>query len=351
MIADVFGGRRVLLTGHTGFKGAWLSLWLTRLGARVHGLSLPPPTTPSLFDVAGIDRVVAEHTVGDVRDLAVVSAALARAEPDLVFHLAAQPLVREGYRAPVDTFGTNVLGTVNVLEAVRAIAPKAAVVVVTSDKCYAEADLGRGYREDDRLGGRDPYSASKAAAELVAGSYRDSFALRVATVRAGNVFGGGDWARDRIVVDAVQAIVAGRPVSLRNPRSTRPFQHVLEALHGYLSLASRLLTSDDPTWASAWNFGPEGETAVAALVDTLCRLDGSASAIDASEAAAPHEAPRLALDSTRARRELGWSPRWSLEHALEVTLRWYRAWHAGAPMLERCQADLDAYGELESSHE
>jgi CDP-glucose 4,6-dehydratase len=343
-VGDRFRGRTVLVTGHTGFKGSWLSLWLQRLGARIYGLSLPPPTSPSHFEVASIGSLFEESAIGDVCDLGLVESSVERARPDIVFHLAAQPLVVESYREPVLTFATNVMGTTMVLEAVRKRSPKTPVLVITSDKCYEEQALGRGYREDDRLGGHDPYSASKAAAEIVAASYRRSFGLRIATARAGNVIGGGDWARDRIVVDVMHSLQNGDPIPVRNPSATRPFQHVLEPLSGYLRLASALM--DDARFASGWNFGPPAgsETSVRELVEAMIRIYGSGSWVDRSDPSAVHEAPRLTLDATRAR-ELGWSPRWNLEETLDRTIGWYRACKRGAPMRERSLADIAAYGE------
>jgi len=337
-------GRSVLVTGHTGFKGSWLSLVLERLGARVFGLALPPPTTPSHFAVANVEELLASHTIGDVRDLATVERAFEHARPEFVLHLAAQPLVRASYHAPLDTLTTNVIGTANVLEVVRR-AP-CPVVVVTSDKCYEDNHGARAYREDDPLGGHDPYSASKAAAELVAASYRRSFGLRVATARAGNVIGGGDWSRDRIVVDVMEALLAGAPVRVRNPSATRPFQHVLDPIAGYLQIATALLTSDDPKWASAWNLGPaeDQEISVRELVEAMIAIHGGGSWVDASEASAPHEAPRLRLDATRARTDLGWTPRWDLNEALRRTVGWYDAWHRGESTRARSLADITDYG-------
>ncbi len=336
-----------MVTGHTGFKGSWLALWLHELGAKVHGLSLPPPTSPSHFELAEVERVLTTHTLCDVRDEAAVLAAVQRAQPEVVLHLAAQPLVRESYATPVETFATNVLGTAHVLEAVRRHAPEAAVVVVTSDKCYEEG-ASRPYREGDPLGGHDPYSASKAAAEHVAASYRRAFGLRVATARAGNVIGGGDWAADRIVVDAVRALLAGEPVPVRNPHATRPFQHVLDPLHGYLLLAAGLVAGDAARFADAYNFGPleHEETTVSALVSELVQAFGSGSVRDASQPGAVREAPRLALDATRASEVLGWRPRFGLREAVSRTARWYRAWHQGSPPREASLEDLRAFGSV-----
>lgn len=343
-VKERFAGRTVLITGHTGFKGSWLALWLRQLGARLYGLSLPPPTSPSHFEVASVESIFEESAIGDVRDFALVEASVERARADVIFHLAAQPLVVESYRQPLVTLSTNVMGTATLLEAVRTRSPQSVVVVITSDKCYEEQPLDRGYREDDRLGGHDPYSASKAAAEIVAASYRQAFGLRVATARAGNVIGGGDWARDRIVVDAMHALQDGAPIPVRNPDATRPFQHVLEPLSGYLRLAAALTA--DARFAGGWNFGPPSgsETSVRELIEAMIGIYGSGSWVDRSDSTAVHEAPRLTLDATRAR-ELGWSPRWALREALDRTIGWYRACKRGAQMRERSLADIAAYGD------
>jgi CDP-glucose 4,6-dehydratase len=342
-VADAFRGKHVVITGHTGFKGSWLALALHKLGARLYGLSLPPPTSPSHFEVSSIGSLFEESAIGDVRARRLVESTLDRAQPVIVFHLAAQALVRESYREPLETFDTNVVGTASVLDAVRRRSPHSAVVVVTSDKCYEEANLDRGYREDDPLGGHDPYSASKAAAELVAASFRRSFNLRIATARAGNVIGGGDWAHDRIVVDAMRALLDGDPIPVRNPNAVRPFQHVLEPVSGYLRLAAALM--NDAKYASAWNFGPDpgSETTVRDLVERMINIYGSGSWVDRSNPGAVHEARQLVLDASHAR-ELGWKPRWSLDQALERAVGWYRAAKRGAPMRERSLDDLSAYG-------
>jgi CDP-glucose 4,6-dehydratase len=320
-----WAGRRVLVTGHTGFKGSWLSLWLSELGADVTGFATAPPTSPAMFELARVDEVV--RTVsGDVRDPAEALRAVERARPDVVVHLAAQPVVRRSWREPAHTLAVNVLGTAHVLDAVRAAAPEAAVVVVTSDKCYADPDSGRCFAEDDRLGGEDPYSASKAAAELVAASYRDSFGLRIATARAGNVIGGGDWAEDRIVPDLVRAAAAGTPLHVRDPNAVRPWQHVLNPLGGYLVLAERLAGSE--AFATAWNFAPPPnlpQRPVGWVVERLVAAIGRPVAVrsDAPVAPGPHEAARLALNPSRARDRLGWRERWPLERGIEATARWY----------------------------
>ena len=322
-----WASRSVLITGHTGFKGSWLALWLNRLGARVHGYSLPAPTKPSHFEVSGVREVLASHQEADVRDRKQLSRALAQAAPDAVFHLAAQPLVRESYRLPIETFDVNVIGTLSLLEAVRAWGRPCAVLIATSDKCYElNGTGGAPRRETDLLGGHDPYSASKAAAEIAVASYRRSFfpeerladhGVSVASLRAGNVIGGGDWAKDRIVCDLVSALAAGKPAALRNPDAVRPWQHVLEPLSGYLSLAARMLRSPSPDLCGSWNFGPPDgkEAPVRRLVEDFLRAWGEGSWVDARAAGQPHEAPALRLSSEKAARILGWRPQWSLEQA------------------------------------
>ena len=343
-------GRRTLVTGVTGFKGGWLALWLRELGAEVVGYSLPPPTTPSLFERARVGEGV-RWIPGDVRDLAHVRRAVAEARAEVVFHLAAQPLVRASYEAPVETFDTNVMGTVNVLEALREDGSARAVVVVTSDKCYENREWPWPYREQDALGGHDPYSSSKACAEIAARAYfRSYFKARgvgVATVRAGNVIGGGDWARDRIVPDIVTAIEQERSALVRNPASLRPWQHVLEPLYGYLTLAEKL--ADGALGLSdAWNFGPNPEAVrpVSDLASALCAHWGDGARWHAAETAQPHEARTLALDSSKVRAELGWRPRLTLDEALEWTAHWYKDCQQGADMRARSLEQIRRYQEI-----
>ena len=318
--------RPVLVTGHTGFKGGWLATWLWALGARVSGYALAPDTTPSYFVRAGLAERLASR-LGDITDGAALDAALDAVRPSVVFHLAAQSLVRRSYRAPVETFATNVLGTARVLEAVRRTPSVEAVVVVTSDKCYANRERPEGYREDEPLGGHDPYSASKAAAEIVTAAYRDSFfasGARIATARAGNVIGGGDWAEDRLVPDIMRALAGGQLVRVRNPSAVRPWQHVLEPLRGYVMLAEQLVETD--AVATAFNFGPADDDAlpVAALVELVLGLWGDGRWEAVAEANAPHEAGLLRLDCRRARERLGWRPLLSLKDAVELSVTWYR---------------------------
>lgn len=322
-------GRRVLVTGHTGFKGAWACEMLLARGARVFGLALPPEAV-SLFNQLGLAGRI-DHAICDLREAGLVAARVAEVQPDFVLHLGAQSLVQRGYRQPVDTWATNVLGSIHLLAALSALGKRVVAVMVTTDKVYANRDWVHGYREGDELGGHDPYSASKAAMELAVDSWRRSFpGICLATARAGNVIGGGDWAENRILPDLARAFAAGQPLALRNPNATRPFQHVLEPLSGYLRLAERLATGD-PRWQGAWNFGPEPADlrTVRQLVDAASAL-WPGEIIDASDASAPHEAGRLALTIDKARAELGWAPRWDITRGVAETVRWYRAVHDGA---------------------
>jgi CDP-glucose 4,6-dehydratase len=342
MVAPEFWrDRAVLVTGHTGFKGGWLCTWLLDLGARVTGFALAPPTTPSYYVRCGLADRVATH-LADIRDAAALRAALTAARPRVVFHLAAQPIVRRSYAEPLETISVNVLGTATLLEAVRDAPTVEAVVVVTSDKCYENVERSRGYREDDALGGHDPYSASKAAAEVVAAAYRSSFFAtsgpRVATVRAGNVIGGGDWAADRLVPDAMRAVARGEPIRIRNPASVRPWQHVLEPLGGYLRLAERLASS--AAYAGGWNFGPRDTdgVSVGALADLIVGQWEGARWVPTPEDDPPHEAGLLRLDWRKARTRLGWQPQLALKEAVQLTVDWYRA--AAGPGSPRAMYDL-----------
>jgi len=324
-------GRRVLLTGHTGFKGAWLALWLQGLGARVAGYSLAPPTQPSLYAEARVREALEAEAIADIRDLGVLQSFARAFDPEVVFHLAAQSLVRRAYAEPRETWSTNAAGTACVLEATRACPSLRAVVVVTSDKCYRNEGATRPFREDDPLGGSDPYSASKATAEILSSGYRASFfegdsPAALATARAGNVIGGGDWAQDRLVSDAIKAFAAGSPLRLRYPDATRPWQHVLDALHGYLVLAEALLAGR-PRQAGGWNFGPSpvDERPVSWLAARLAERWGDGAAWQPDAGQHPAEAAALRLDSTRARSHLGWRPKLPLEAAVDWTVDWYRA--------------------------
>ena len=347
MISDVFWrGRRVLLTGHTGFKGAWTTLVLHRLGAEICGLALPPDHDNGMFVVANLARDL-DHHIGNINDLAAVEAAFARLRPEIVLHMAAQSLVRKSYADPVDTFTTNVVGTVHVLEAARRSPGVRAVIVVTSDKCYENTGSARAYVEADRLGGADPYSSSKACAELVTESYRRSYfaaedALQVATVRAGNVIGGGDWSADRLVPDAMMAFIKNAPLSIRHPLAIRPWQHVLDPVLGYLALAERLV-GDGQQFAQAWNFGPdrESEVTVGEIADQLVRRWGGPAGWRHDAGEHPHEAVCLRLDSAKAKNALGWRPALTLAEALDLTVAWYRQFAAGADMREVTLMQID----------
>jgi len=352
--SDLWRARRVLITGHTGFKGAWLSLWLQSLGAHVVGLAPGAPTRPSLFELARVGDHMTQHAA-DIRDAQAVQEVVRAEQPEVVFHLAAQPMVRRSLREPAMTYEVNVMGTVNVLEAVRlAGGDVRAVVIVTSDKCYendgshqgVDGSRWSGFVESDRLGGRDPYSSSKACAELVAGAYRSSFfgdagTPEVASARAGNVIGGGDWGEDRLLADAVRAVQAGSPLRVRNPSAIRPWQHVFCALTGYVLLAQRLWEGSCP--AGAWNFGPPREEAgsVQWIVQELARLWDGALRWEPDRRAAPPEASYLAIDSMASERELGWVPPLSLEAALELLVAWHRAAAGGADMRAVSLEQLD----------
>jgi CDP-glucose 4,6-dehydratase len=331
LFSGAFSGRRVFITGHTGFKGSWLSRWLLDLGADVTGYALDPPTDPSLFDELRLAREIS-HVVADVRDLEKLHTEMLLARPEFVFHLAAQPLVRLSYERPVETYATNVLGTVNVLESVRGVTSVGVVVNVTSDKCYENRETGQPYREGDPMGGFDPYSSSKGCSELVTAAYRRSFFgdgshVALASARAGNVIGGGDWAPDRIVPDSVRALTAGAPIVVRNPDAVRPWQHVLEPLSGYLWLAARM-SAGGHAFDGPWNFGPEPgvDWPVRAVVDAIVEAWGSGSWEQATGGAPqPHEAKLLSLDIGKARRELGWRPVYDVRHAIGATAAWYAA--------------------------
>ncbi|WP_029978816.1 CDP-glucose 4,6-dehydratase [Pseudomonas sp. PH1b] len=331
-----WSGKKVFLTGHTGFKGGWLALWLRELGAEVQGYALPAATTPSLWQEAGLDRLITGD-LADIRDLAAITRAVQAFAPDVVFHLAAQPLVREAYRTPVETYATNVMGTVNLLEAVRQCPGVGAVVVITTDKCYENREWVLPYREYDALGGFDPYSNSKACVELLCASYRNSFlhasGTALATARAGNVVGGGDWSPERLVPDIFRAWQRNEEVILRYPQATRPWQHALEPLMGYLMLAKALF-EDGVQYAGAWNFGPDSSNVatVQSIVSQLAELWPTPVRWAVEPGVQPHEASLLALDSNKAQTELGWTPRWSLATTLERTLAWNLAWQHGEDM-------------------
>jgi CDP-glucose 4,6-dehydratase len=354
-VVNRWQGRRVFLTGHTGFKGGWLALWLADRGAQVRGYALDPATNPSLFQAASVASVV-EDIRGDIRDFPRLAASLIEFAPEVVFHLAAQPLVRRSYADPLGTYATNVMGTAHVFEAVRNSPSVRAVVCVTTDKCYENKEWVWPYRETDPLGGYDPYSSSKACAEILSASYRSSFFpadrlhehhVAVATARAGNVIGGGDWSDDRLIPDLIRGFESGQPVRIRRPKALRPWQHVLEPLRGYMMLAEQLLAQKEQ-FASAFNFGPGNDEmwTVEAIADRMAALWGNDAAWISEQEPGVHEAGVLRLDISKARAELGWQPRLSIETALKWTIDWFRACEKGAAMQNETQAQIAAYGRL-----
>ena len=353
MSRSSWAGKRVFLTGHTGFKGAWMTLLLSRLGATVAGYALAPPTTPNLFEIANVADV-AQSWIADIRDSAMLTACLQKFAPETVFHLAAQSLVRESYRMPIETFDVNVMGTARVLDAVRQTPSVKAVVVVTSDKCYENHETGQAYREGDAMGGHDPYSASKGCAELATAAYSRSFFqprvghASIASVRAGNVVGGGDWAKDRLLADIARGLTAGGDVIIRRPDAVRPWQHVLEPLHGYLRVAEHLLENGPLPW-DAWNFGPDkgSEQTVETVARLACNIWGRPNALKLQpDPNALHEATFLQLDSTKARTGLGWHPRWDFEATLKNTVEWYKNFADDQDMRNFTVAQIDAYRAL-----
>jgi CDP-glucose 4,6-dehydratase len=337
-------GRRVLVTGDTGFKGSWLCLWLHELGAKVTGLALPAPTEPSLFEQARLGELI-HHIDGDVRSYDVVRDAVREAQPDVVFHLAAQPLVRYSYDHPVETYATNVMGTVHVLEACREVGGVEAVICITTDKCYENREWVWPYRESDPMGGHDPYSSSKGAAELVISAYRRSYpaGAAIASVRAGNVIGGGDWAADRLIPDIIRALLNGQRPLIRNPASIRPWQHVLEALSGYLMMAEKLLQGRQEI-ATSWNFGPSDDDTqpVGWIVEEMLKTWG-AEGWDRPDGAQPHEAVLLKLDCSKARSELGWRPALRLSEALDMVVEWHKQVDNGSDARDVTLRQLNEY--------
>lgn len=343
---EFWSGKKVLLTGHTGFKGAWMALWLNQLGAKVTGVGLEPASEPSLFDELGIAALIDSYLL-DIRDFVPLQSLSSEANPDIVIHMAAQALVREGYSNPLETYSTNLMGTVNILEAIRDIDSVRTAVVVTTDKVYRNNEWHFPYREDDVLGGKDPYSASKAASELVVSSYRDAFlrskSVATASVRAGNVIGGGDWSADRLIPDAVRAWQDDGQLTLRNPGSTRPWQHVLDPLAGYLGLIEKLW--EHPNLAGAYNIGPDtgSSRSVKEVIEIAHSFFCKGTIAVQDEVDSPTEAGRLALDASKARHELGFQPRWDLELAINRTMSWYQSFNEGASARDLCLRDIAAY--------
>lgn len=340
---NIFENRKVLITGHTGFKGSWLCLLLNQLEADVYGYALVPPTTPSLFNEAKIKELVTSFT-GDVRDLEYLTKVMQQVQPEIVIHMAAQPLVRDSYKIPVETYATNVMGTVHVLEACRNTPSVKAIVNVTTDKCYENREWHWGYRENEPMGGYDPYSNSKGCSELVTSAYRNSYfnpneyekhGVAVASARAGNVIGGGDWASDRLIPDFIRAISKGEKVKIRSPYAIRPWQHVLEPLNGYLTLAAKLFT-DGATFAQAWNFGPDDNDAknVEWITKTICKMWGENASFEIDNNPQPHEANYLKLDCSKAKAELDWRPKWNIETALTTIVDWNKAYLKGENIRE-----------------
>ena len=343
---DFWQGKRVFLTGHTGFKGSWLSLWLVSLGAKVKGYALSPPTSPSLFIEANIDSII-DSQIADIRDQDTLHESMTKFSPDILIHMAAQPLVRYSYDEPIETYEVNVIGTAKVLEVARSCPNLKAIVNITTDKCYENDERAEGYKEDDPMGGYDPYSSSKGCAELVASSYRRSFlqdqGVGLASVRAGNVIGGGDWADDRLIPDILRSFENGSPVVIRNPKATRPWQHVLEPLSGYLILAQRLY-EEQKKYAEGWNFGPNEQDVkpVDWILDKMIlKWPNSSWKLDSNSS--PHEAGFLKLDIAKAKAKLGWNPVWELSHTLEKIIGWHRAWLDKKDMQPVCLAEIKEY--------
>ncbi len=345
-------GRKVFITGHTGFKGSWLCLWLNRLGANITGYALNPPTNPNLYELCRIGTFV-HTTMADIRDNALLTKAMQAAKPELVIHMAAQPLVRDSYKIPVETYAVNVMGTVNLFEAVRATKSVKAVINVTTDKCYENKEWVWGYRENEPMGGYDPYSNSKACSELVTTAYRRSYfndkeydkhGVSVASARAGNVIGGGDWATDRLIPDFIRAILKKEKVLVRNPQAIRPWQHVLEPLSGYLLLAQKLFV-EGPRFSGAWNFGPDDSDAkpVSWLMEYLCAKWGNGASYSIDKSTHPHEAHYLKLDCSKAKTELGWHPKWNLDKALDSIIEWTQVYAKHEDVEASCISQIEDY--------
>ena len=353
VVMAFWSGKKVFITGHTGFKGSWLCLWLHKLGAEVHGYALEPPTQPSLFELAHVADLLTSHQVADIRDGVVLSAAIQRVQPEIVIHMAAQPLVRESYQIPAETYATNVMGTVNLLESIRQCPSVKSVVNVTTDKCYENKEWVWAYRENEPMGGFDPYSSSKACSELVTAAYRQSFfspqqyeehGVALASARAGNVIGGGDWAKDRLIPDCINSLLANKAIRIRNPYSIRPWQHVLEPLSGYICLAQKLYESG-PDYAEGWNFGPSDEDAkpVEWIVKRLCDQWGGGSCYEIDSGDHPHEAHYLKLDCSKAHMRLNWQPRWSLNCSLDRIIQWVQCFKQNGDIQGCCFSQIENY--------
>lgn len=348
---EFWNGKRVFLTGHTGFKGSWLAIWLNSMGAIVKGFALAPESAPALFIEAKVDEIL-ESEIGDIRDLATLSKSMQSFNPDILIHMAAQPLVRLSYKEPVETYSTNVMGTVNVLEAARACPNLKAIVSVTTDKCYENKEWPWGYRENEPMGGHDPYSSSKACAELVTSAYRNSFfntpdSPALASARAGNVIGGGDWAEDRLIPDILRAFEKREAVVIRNPLSTRPWQHVLEPLSGYLMLAEALFEKGD-LYAEAWNIGPKDQDCqpVSWILNKMVNAWGDNATWKLDKDNNPHEAGFLKLDCSKVKSRLKWEPKWNLDFTLDLIVKWHQDWLAGKNTRTLCINEIEAYNNL-----
>ncbi|MEJ2406132.1 MAG: CDP-glucose 4,6-dehydratase [Candidatus Thiodiazotropha sp.] len=345
--AAFWNGKKVYLTGHTGFKGSWLSLWLSSMGANIKGYALPPDTSPNLFSEARVDDAL-DSEFGDIRDLEKMRNSMVGFDPDILIHMAAQPLVRLSYREPIETYEVNVIGTAKVLEAARSCPNLKSIICVTTDKCYENKEWAWGYREDEPMGGYDPYSSSKGCAELVTSAYRRSFmqgqGIGLASARAGNVIGGGDWAKDRLVPDILRAFEKGESVVVRNPKSTRPWQHVLEPLSGYLVLAEQLFM-EPQSYAEGWNFGPHEDDAkpVDWILNRMVGLWGESASWELDEDTHPHEAGFLKLDISKAKSRMHWTPTWHLQHTLERIVDWHRAWQNKKDMQAECLKEINEY--------
>ncbi|MDR1584207.1 MAG: CDP-glucose 4,6-dehydratase [Prevotellaceae bacterium] len=351
---NIYKGKKVFITGHTGFKGSWLCLLLHGLGAEVYGYALNSPTSPSLYEVAKIDELITSH-ISDVRDYDTLYSIMSVVAPDVVFHLAAQPLVRDSYKKPIDTYAVNVMGTVNLLEAVRHTKAVRAVVNVTTDKCYENKEWSWGYRENEPMGGYDPYSNSKGCSELVTSAFHSSFfnpadygkthQVALASARAGNVIGGGDWAEDRLIPDFIRAIGKGEKVKIRSPHAIRPWQHVLEPLSGYLMLGVKLLTGDGYKYAEGWNFGPDDSDAkpVEWIINKMCALWGDEASYEIDTNPQPHEATYLKLDCSKAKTRLGWYPKWDIDTTISRIVEWTKAYNQGADMRSVCEKQIREY--------